>query len=79
MSGGDNGCGSELLRVTNIQLMSDIPQTEQHLPFGLLLLCLGNVTIICIHTYLENHAACQLDLQHHHLLLLFTFCVPHSA
>ena len=31
----------------NIQQNSYIPQTEQHLPFGLMLLLLGNVTIIC--------------------------------
>ena len=33
----------------NIQQISYIPQTEQHshLPFGLMLLCLGNVTIMC--------------------------------
>ena len=30
----------------NIQQISYIPQTEQHLPFRLMLLCLGNVTII---------------------------------
>ena len=30
----------------NIQQISYIPQTEQHLPFGLMLLCLGNVTTI---------------------------------
>ena len=32
----------------NIQQMSYIPQTEQHSPFGLMLLHLGNVTIMCI-------------------------------
>ena len=31
----------------NIKQMSCIPQTEQHSPFGLMLLRLGNVTIIC--------------------------------
>ena len=30
----------------NIQQISYIPQTEQHSPFGLMLLCLGNVTIM---------------------------------
>ena len=32
----------------NIQQISYIPQTEQHSPFGLMLLCLGNVTIMCV-------------------------------
>ena len=31
-----------------IQQISYIPQTEQHSPFGLMLLRLGNVTIICV-------------------------------
>ena len=31
----------------NIQQISYIPQTKHHLPFGLMLLHLGNVTIIC--------------------------------
>ena len=30
----------------NIQQISYIPQTEQHSPFGLMLLCLGNVTTV---------------------------------
>ena len=33
---------------SNIQQISYIPQTEQHSPFGLMLLCLGNVTIMCM-------------------------------
>ena len=32
----------------NIQQISYIPQTEQHSPFGLMLLRLGNVTIVCV-------------------------------
>ena len=32
----------------NIQQISYIPQTEQHSPFGLMLLCLGNLTIMCV-------------------------------
>ena len=32
----------------NIQQISYIPQTKQHSPFGLMLLRLGNVTIICM-------------------------------
>ena len=32
----------------NIQQISYIPQTEQRLPFGLMLLRLGNVTTICM-------------------------------
>ena len=32
----------------NIQQISYIPQTEQHSPFGLMLLRLGNVTIMCV-------------------------------
>ena len=32
----------------NIQQVSYIPQTEQHSPFGLMQLRLGNVTIICV-------------------------------
>ena len=31
----------------NIQQISYIPQMEQHLPFGLMLLRLGNVITIC--------------------------------
>ena len=37
MGGGDNGCGSGC----GNELLSYIPQTEQHLPFGLVLFCLG--------------------------------------
>ena len=37
--------------VGNIQQISYIPQMEQHLPFELMLLRLGNVTIMC---YLDN-------------------------
>ena len=33
----------------NIQQISYIPQTEQHSPFGLMLLHLGNVTIMCMY------------------------------
>ena len=32
----------------NIQPISYIPQTEQHSPFELMLLHLGNVTIVCV-------------------------------
>ena len=32
----------------NIQQISYIPQTEQHSPFGLMLLRLGNVTIFLL-------------------------------
>jgi len=32
----------------NIQQISYIPQTEQHSPFGLMLLRLGNGTIVCV-------------------------------
>ena len=32
----------------NIQQISYIPQTEQHSPFGLMLLRLGNVTTMCV-------------------------------
>ena len=32
-----------------IQQISYIPQTEQHSPFGLMLLRLGNATIICMY------------------------------
>ena len=32
----------------NIQQINYIPQIEQHSPFGLMLLCLGNVTIMCV-------------------------------
>ena len=35
----------------NIQQISYIPQTEQHSPFGPMLLCLGNVTIMCVCVY----------------------------
>ena len=47
MGGGDNGCGIGLLGVTSNK-SSYIPQTEQHSPFGLVLLHLGNVTIMCV-------------------------------
>ena len=43
MGGGDNGCHRG-----NIQQITYIPQTEQHFPFGLMLLRLGNVTIMCM-------------------------------
>ena len=33
----------------NIQQISYIPQTEQHSPFGLMLLHLGNVTIMYVY------------------------------
>jgi len=33
----------------NIQQISYIRKTEQHSPFGLMLLRLGNVTIICVY------------------------------
>ena len=52
MGGGDNGCGSGL---SNIQQISYIPQMEQHLSFGLMLLRLGNVTIRSWrHSFLEG-------------------------
>ena len=35
----------------NIQQISYIPQTEQHSPFGLMLLRLGNVTTMCVCIY----------------------------
>ena len=41
MGGGVNGVARG-----NVQQISYIPQTEQHSPFGLMLLRLGNVTII---------------------------------
>ena len=41
MGGGDSGYGIGLLWVTSNKLA--IPQTEQHSPFGLMLLGLGNV------------------------------------
>ena len=47
MGGGDDGCGSGLLGVTSNKLRSCILQTEQHSPLGLVVLCLGNVTIMC--------------------------------
>ena len=37
---------SDMVLYGNIQQNSYIPQTEQYLPFGLMLPCLGNVTII---------------------------------
>ena len=57
MGGGGNGYGSELLGVTSNKSVtfprrksqiSYIPQTEQHSPFGLMLLHLGNVIIVCL-------------------------------
>ena len=44
MVGGDSGCGIGLLGVTSKKCY--IPQTEQHSPFRVILLRLGNVTII---------------------------------
>ena len=38
----------------NIQQISYIPQTEQHSPFGLMLLHLGNVTIMCVCVLVET-------------------------
>ena len=40
--------GWHLVTRGNIQQISYIPLTEQHLPFGLMLLRLGNVTIMCV-------------------------------
>ena len=54
MGGGDYGCGSGLLGVTS--KISYIPQTEQHSPFGLMLLRLGNVTIMCVRVCVCAHA-----------------------
>ena len=45
MGGGDNGCGSGLLRAINIQQIQNIPQMEQH---QLMLFCLENVTHIAV-------------------------------
>ena len=41
----------------NIQQISYIPQTEQHKPFGLMLLRLRNVTImcVCVHACVRIH------------------------
>ena len=41
-----NVCGRGLLGVTPVK--SYIPRTERHSTFGVMLLCLGNVTIIWI-------------------------------
>ena len=48
MSGVGDGCGSGLLGVTSNNI-SYIPQMKQHPPFGLMLLCLGNITILLHH------------------------------
>ena len=48
-NGGVNGRDSELLGVT-FKHLSYIPQTKQHLPFGLKLFYLENTTIMCIHS-----------------------------
>ena len=45
MGGGDNGCGIWLLGVTSNKIVT-FPR-QQYSPFGLMLLHLGNVTIIC--------------------------------
>ena len=52
MGGGDNGYGKQVAR-GNIQQVSYIPQMNQHLPFGLMLFRLGNVTImyVCVCVY----------------------------
>ena len=46
MGGGDSGCGIMFLGVLNIHQISYILQTEQHSPFGLMLLRVRNVTIV---------------------------------
>ena len=46
----------------NIQQMSYIPQTEQHSLFGLMLLCLGNVTIIYKAVLHANHASNMVEV-----------------
>ena len=46
MGGGESGCGIGFLGVLNIHQISYIPQTQQHSPFGLMLLRLRNVTIV---------------------------------
>ena len=55
----------------NIQQNGYIPQTEQHSPFGLMLLHLGNVTIICKvfgyflgNTYTSDRCGLSLSKQH---------------
>ena len=50
MGGGDIGCVNWLHARGNIQQISYIPQTEQHSPFGPMLLHLGNVTTIYFNT-----------------------------
>ena len=62
MGGGDNGCGILVTR-GNIQQISYIPKTEQHSPFGLMLLRLGNVTIICMYVCVYIcMCVCQYDI-----------------
>ena len=39
----------------NSQQISYIPQTAQHSPFGLMLLRLGNVTIMCVNVHVCVH------------------------
>lgn len=54
----------ELLGVTDIQQICYIPQTEEPLPFGLMLLRLGNATIIYMHihaTYMYTHTICTYN------------------
>ena len=45
MGGGGNGCGSGFVW-DNVQQISYIPKTEQHSPFGLMLLRLVSITYV---------------------------------
>ena len=55
MGGADNRVWQWVAR-SNIQQISYIPQTEQHLPFTVMLLCLGNVTTVVSRKYAPPRA-----------------------
>ena len=58
----------------NIQQISYIPLTEQHSPFGLMLLHLGNVTIICVSLYLLAAHYCNTTSNYkNHISLKFSY------
>ena len=73
----------------NIQQNSYIPQTEQHSPFGVMLLRLGNVTIVSLyehklknrHTQLIGHTQTHVYKQAYtiHTTLAHTHSLTHLS
>ena len=58
----------------NIQQISYIPQTEQHSPFGLMLLHLWNVTIMCVYVCRCMYVECMYVSMYDDLCTLMHVC-----